>query len=210
MQQRRRQGRGHVDAAHGLLHPRRTCPSRIRCQAATGSWTKSRQWEAERTLFSSARATHVSAGEGQHVWPFNDAWLRTSLSQRRSSTTPSRFWEPCRRTRSSEPSSCLLRRPARHEGQSFDSGHALRAVPRNLLHGLFLVWILVILLAVVPWIQCQNHAHWARVGWIPSVSGPVLLGDILQNTLLYLPFGYLHARQRSRSPLPRSIAPVSH
>ena len=24
-------------------HP--ACPSRIRCQAATGSWTKSRQWE---------------------------------------------------------------------------------------------------------------------------------------------------------------------
>ena len=43
----------------------RPCPSRIRCQAATGSWTKSRQWETERTLFSSARATHVSAGEGQ-------------------------------------------------------------------------------------------------------------------------------------------------
>ena len=60
-----RQCRRHVDAAHGLLHPRRTCPSRIRCQAATGSWTKSRQWETERTLFSSARATYVSAGEGQ-------------------------------------------------------------------------------------------------------------------------------------------------
>ena len=27
-----------------LRHPR-PCPSRIRCQAATGSWTKSRQWE---------------------------------------------------------------------------------------------------------------------------------------------------------------------
>ena len=31
----------------------------------TGSWTKARQWETERTLFSSARATHVAAGEGQ-------------------------------------------------------------------------------------------------------------------------------------------------
>ena len=41
------------------------CPSRIPCQAATGSSTKSRQWETERTLFSSARATHLSAGEGQ-------------------------------------------------------------------------------------------------------------------------------------------------
>ena len=54
-------------SAAAMGSPRRvtTCPSRIRCQAATGSWTKSRQWETERTLFSSARATHVSAGEGQ-------------------------------------------------------------------------------------------------------------------------------------------------
>ena len=41
------------------------CASRIRGQAATGSGTKARQWETERTLFSSARATHVAAGEGQ-------------------------------------------------------------------------------------------------------------------------------------------------
>ena len=27
------------------LTPTGSCPSRIRCQAATGSWTKSRQWE---------------------------------------------------------------------------------------------------------------------------------------------------------------------
>ena len=52
-------------AAPRMVPVWRPCSSRIRCQAATGSWTKSRQWETERTLFSSARATHVSAGEGQ-------------------------------------------------------------------------------------------------------------------------------------------------
>ena len=57
----------------------RTCPSRIRCQAATGSWTKSRQWETQRTLFSSARATVWPAAKVNGVWPLNDAWLRTSL-----------------------------------------------------------------------------------------------------------------------------------
>ena len=57
----------------------RTCPSRIRCQAATGSWTKSRQWETQRTLFSSARATVWPPAKVNGVWPFNDAWLRTSL-----------------------------------------------------------------------------------------------------------------------------------
>ena len=56
-----------------------TCPSRIRCQAATGSWTKSRQWETQRTLFSSARVTMCPPTKVDGVWPFNDAWLRTSL-----------------------------------------------------------------------------------------------------------------------------------
>ena len=56
-----------------------TCPSRIRCQAATGSWTKSRQWETQRTLFSSAWATMCPPTKVDGVWPFNDAWLRTSL-----------------------------------------------------------------------------------------------------------------------------------
>ena len=57
-----------------------SCQSRIRCQAATGSWTKSRQWETERTLFSSARATLCPPAKVNSVWPFKDAWLRTSLS----------------------------------------------------------------------------------------------------------------------------------
>ena len=60
-----------------------TCPSRIRCQAATGSWTKSWQWETQRTLFSSARATMWPPTKVDGVWPFNDAWLRISLSEAR-------------------------------------------------------------------------------------------------------------------------------
>ena len=59
------------------------CASRIRCQAATGSWTKSRQWETERTLFSSARATMCPPAKVNSVWPFNDACLRTSLEEAR-------------------------------------------------------------------------------------------------------------------------------
>ena len=47
-----------------------TCPSRIRCQTATGSWTKSRQWETQRTLFSSARATMWPPAKVDGVWPF--------------------------------------------------------------------------------------------------------------------------------------------
>ena len=46
-----------------------TCPSRIRCQTATGSWTKSWQWETQRTLFSSARATMWPPTKVDGVWP---------------------------------------------------------------------------------------------------------------------------------------------
>jgi hypothetical protein len=56
------------------------CQSRIRCQAATGSWTKSRQWETQRTWLSSARATVCPPAKANGVWPSNDAWLRAALS----------------------------------------------------------------------------------------------------------------------------------
>ena len=57
----------------------KACPSRIRCQAATGSWTRSRQWETHRTLFSSARATVCPPAKVNGVWPSNDVWLRVAL-----------------------------------------------------------------------------------------------------------------------------------
>ena len=57
----------------------RTRPSRIRRQAATGSWTKSRQWETQRTLFRSAGATTCAPAKVNGVWPSNAAWLRAAL-----------------------------------------------------------------------------------------------------------------------------------
>ena len=58
-------------------------------------------------------------------------------------------------------------------------------------------WIALIILAVVPWFDFQNHTHWMNVQWIPFVSPPVKLGDILVNVALYWPFGYLFAAQAS-------------
>ena len=55
------------------------CLSRIRCQAASGSWTRSRQWETQRTLFNSARAIVWPPANVNGVWPSNDAWLRAAL-----------------------------------------------------------------------------------------------------------------------------------
>ena len=55
------------------------CPSRISRQAASGSWTKSRQWETQRTLFNSARTIVWPPANVNCVWPSNDAWLRATL-----------------------------------------------------------------------------------------------------------------------------------
>ena len=47
----------------------------------------------------------------------------------------------------------------------------------------------VIVLVVFPWGDFQGHTHWQKVGWIPFVSPPVRLSDIVANTLLFMPFG---------------------
>ena len=69
------------------------CPSRIRCQAATGSWTKSRQWEIQRTLFSSAQApcNVASILDSARELGIRDAQA-ARLSQ---STTPACVPGPC-------------------------------------------------------------------------------------------------------------------
>lgn len=50
---------------------------------------------------------------------------------------------------------------------------------------------------VVPW-SLQSHAHWARIRWVPFVSPPIALRDIVGNVLLYVPFGYFAGSAFSR------------
>ena len=70
-----------------------SCPSRIRCQAATGSWTKSPAVGDLTDIVQLGTGYHVSAGEGQPAcWPFNDASLRTSLEEARRHATLPRSW----------------------------------------------------------------------------------------------------------------------
>jgi glycopeptide antibiotics resistance protein len=40
-----------------------------------------------------------------------------------------------------------------------------------------------------PWGDLQNHTHWDRVAWIPFVSPPTKAYDVVQNLLLFAPFG---------------------
>ena len=55
-------------------------------------------------------------------------------------------------------------------------------------------WTALILVVVLPWAGFQDHAHWQRVAWVPFVSPPVKVRDVLANVLLYAPWGYLYIR----------------
>jgi hypothetical protein len=46
----------------------------------------------------------------------------------------------------------------------------------------------LVLLATFPG-DWQNHSHWARVAWLPFLTGHVRAPDLIVNVLLYLPLG---------------------
>jgi len=55
-----------------------------------------------------------------------------------------------------------------------------------------------ILLAIFPWRGFDPTGHWHRVGWVPFVSRPVRVVDVVGNLLLFVPLGAsmaLHARR---------------
>src|ERR1700741_399609 len=58
----------------------------------------------------------------------------------------------------------------------------------------FGIWSAVIVAATVPTTDFVSHTHWQKVQWIPFVSPPVKLVDVVVNIGLYFPFGYTLAR----------------
>ena len=62
-----------------------------------------------------------------------------------------------------------------------------------------LLWAAAVLLATLPLGDFQNHTHWYKVGWIPFVTPPVRVGDILGNVAMYVPFGLLQKRLSTRA-----------
>ena len=58
------------------------------------------------------------------------------------------------------------------------------------------LWIAVIVAVVVPWGRFVNHTHWGTVQWVPFVTPPVKVFDVVANVLFYMPYGYWYARQR--------------
>jgi glycopeptide antibiotics resistance protein len=58
----------------------------------------------------------------------------------------------------------------------------------------------------VPWTSAQDHAHWSRVVWVPFTTPPPLtIPDVLLNVVLYVPFGWIHARAGARRR-PRGVS----
>lgn len=55
-------------------------------------------------------------------------------------------------------------------------------------------WTATIGVLVVPLGRYRQNPTWRRVAWIPFVSRPLTLRDNIRNVMLYVPFGYLHAR----------------
>jgi hypothetical protein len=80
-------------------------------------------------------------------------------------------------------------------------GVAVWLVPARYRFG---VWLVLILVAVTPWRTFQDHAHWNRVRWMPFVSPPVRIGDIVGNIMLYVPFGLFYRGGRHGRPALRS------
>ena len=69
--------------------------------------------------------------------------------------------------------------------------------------------IAVIAAAVVPWGDFQGHTHWDKVGWIPLVSPPVRLRDIIANLLLFAPLGIAVALNTAPSLTSRRCAALA-
>jgi hypothetical protein len=68
--------------------PRSSCPSRIRCQAAIGSRTRSRQCETQRTWFRWTGAGARPPANVSGVRPSKEAWQRAELPPRTFCTLP--------------------------------------------------------------------------------------------------------------------------
>ena len=61
--------------------------------------------------------------------------------------------------------------------------------------------IAFILLAIFPWRGFDPTGHWHRVGWIPFVSRPVRVIDVVGNLALFVPLGVSIALYAQRPAL---------
>src|SRR5262245_16862810 len=66
--------------------------------------------------------------------------------------------------------------------------------------------IALILVLIVPWRGFDPAGHWHRVGWIPFMSRPVRVIDVVGNFALFVPLGASIATHAGRAALARTSA----
>jgi glycopeptide antibiotics resistance protein len=66
--------------------------------------------------------------------------------------------------------------------------------------------IALILISIFPWRGFDPSGHWHRVGWIPFVSRPASVIDVVGNLALFVPLGASIALHAQRPALARTLA----
>jgi glycopeptide antibiotics resistance protein len=64
----------------------------------------------------------------------------------------------------------------------------------------------LIFVAIFPWRGFDPSGHWHRVSWIPFVSRPVRVIDVVANLLLFAPLGASIALHAQRAALARTTS----
>ena len=64
--------------------------------------------------------------------------------------------------------------------------------------------VALIFITILPWRGFDAAGHWHRVGWIPFVSRPVRVIDVVANLALFVPLGASIALYTGRAALVRT------
>ena len=66
------------------------------------------------------------------------------------------------------------------------------------------IWVALIVVVGFPWTSFGMHPYWSRVQWIPFVSPPVDLPDVVGNVLFFVPYGLL-VGEATEPPFPIAV-----
>ena len=59
-------------------------------------------------------------------------------------------------------------------------------------------WVLVVLIISGPWFGLVRQPQWQHVNWIPFADRADKPRDLLQNVLLFVPFGWSYGSRRTK------------
>jgi len=62
---------------------------------------------------------------------------------------------------------------------------------------LWALWFSLVLFLSFPWMGFTTVPQWERVNWIPFAAPADRLRDVVLNSVLFLPLGYVAGRRRS-------------